>query len=362
MDPTDPMLAWGRAQIGLCHLLGFSTNAAAQAYGELIPTNAPPPSLDAAGKPDQLPLLIALVMIDHSPAKPLLDKLDSIPDWAQALVRLHLGIRSLSREEFTLAQKLLTDYAATSPSDDPVWDWTKKFEYRANVLSLECETFNHDFPAVLELQKQADYESAQVKLQSIRTSVTYPTLVAKLQGVDAAIKKELASAAAEKQRAEEARLGAILQADKQLLEKIDASVPPYIASYVFAPVANGYKAALEKMQTDKGKEEASQKLARYQGLADLKAFAIAEINQKPYKGGAISTRTGGEVKGTLYKADDDKLYFKIAYGDIPQLWRNIPPGEVVKIFTACIANVTDEDKKAKLEASLTAFKEELKMN
>src|ERR1051326_1592870 len=157
MDPTDPMLLWGQAQIGLCHLLAFKTNEAVQAYGELISTNAPPPSLDDAGKPGQLPVLIALVMTDRAPAKGLLDKLDSIPEWAQALVRFHLGIRSLSREEFSLAQKLLTDYTATSPSDDLTWEWVKKFEYRANVLALECETFNREFPSVLELQKQGDY-------------------------------------------------------------------------------------------------------------------------------------------------------------------------------------------------------------
>lgn len=361
MDPTDPMLAWGQAQIGLCHLLSFKTNDAVQAYGGLIPTDAPLPSPDAAGRPGQLPVLIALVMTDRAPAKGLLDQLDGVPGWAQALIRFHLGIRCLSREEFTAAHKLLTDYTTTSPSDDPRWEWTMKCENRANILSLECETFSRDFPSVLELQKQGNYESALAKLESIRTSVTYPTLVTRVEGVEAALKQELAAATAEKLRADEARLGAIFQADKQFLEKIDTTVPAHVANYVFAPLANAYKAALEKMHSEKGKEEAAQKLARYQGLAGLKAFTVAEINRKPYKGGVISTRTGGEVKGTLYKADDDKLYFKIAYGDIPQLWRNIPPVEVAKIFRGCIANVADAEKKAKLETALAAFKEELKV-
>ena len=62
------------------------------------------------------------------------------------------------------------------------------------------------------------------------------------------------------------------------------------------------------------------------------------------------------------KADEEKLYFKIPYGEIPQHWRNLAPGQVVKVFEACLSGVTDPEQKTKLEAALATFREELKVN
>jgi hypothetical protein len=192
--------------------------------------------------------------------------------------------------------------------------------------------------------------------------VTYPALVAKVQALQTELQKQVALIAAERKQAEELRQKEILEKDKELIAKIDATVPAYMAAYVFSPVATAYKSALEKMQTEQGKQDAQKRLDRYQALADLKAFAVTTINQKPWAGGTVSTRAGGEVKGTLYKADEDKLYFKIAYGEIPQQWRNLAPGQVAKIFQICLAGVKDADQKAKLEAALGTFREELKVN
>jgi len=362
MDDVNPLRPWAMAQVGVCHLLAHRTNEAATVYASLVPTNAVAPSVNADIQSEQLAQLVAMAMIDHVPMKDLLGRLDEMPDWASALVRFHLGAKALSREEFTLAQKLFADYAATAPSDDANWGWVKAFETRANILGLECESFNKDFPLALEDRKRGDFDSAAFKLQSIRNSVTYPTLVAKVQATQAAVQKEVAALAAEKQQAEAARLKALVDKDRELIGKIDTTVPAYLAAYAFSPVANAYKITQEKMQTDQGKEEAQQRYSRYQGLSELKRFAIEQINQKSWTGGAVSTRTGGEVKGTLYKADDEKLYFKIAYGDIPQTWRNLAPAEVARIFQVCIASVSDQEQKAKLEAGLATFREELKVN
>ena len=118
---------------------------------------------------------------------------------------------------------------------------------------------------------------------------------------------------------------------------------------------------MEQMQTDAGKQEAERKQTRYQELADLKSFAVSQINQKPYTAGAVVTRAGTEVKGTLFKADAEKLYFKIPYGEIPQAWRNIPPAEVAKIFESYVRSVTEVEQKAKLESALANFRQELKL-
>src|SRR5439155_13963348 len=97
-------------------------------------------------------------------AKKLLARLEDLPDWGQALVRFHLAARSLSREEFTMAQKLFDEYAQTSVTSDDKWSWAAALQFRANTLGVECEAFNRDFPSVLELQKQGEYEAAFTKL------------------------------------------------------------------------------------------------------------------------------------------------------------------------------------------------------
>jgi hypothetical protein len=360
-DDTDPVRPWVQAQIGLCHLLAYQVTNALAAYSALLPTNASPTAVDGEPTPERLPSSIALIMTDRATPKVLLSKIDSMPDWCKAMVRLHLGVRSLSHEEFTMAQKLLYEYSSTPPPDDTSWAWTKAFELRANSLALECESFNTEMPAVLEYQKQKDYDSALAKLQSIRNSVSYPTLVAKVRTLETSLQKEVAAAAEEKRVVEEARQKEVAEKDAQLIAKIDAGTSAYAANYLFEPLATAYKTAIEKMQTEKGKQEAEQKQARYQTLSDLKAFAISSLNQKPYAGGAVITRAGSEVKGTLYKADAEKLYFKIPYGELPQSWRSIPPVEVAKIFQSCIKGVTDSEQKAKLEAALATFREELKV-
>jgi serine/threonine protein kinase len=362
MDELNPMRPWMQAQIALCHMLAFQTNNAFDAYAALIPSNAPPVLIEGEASADRLPRWIAAVGTGRVPTKDLLSKLDTMPDWSKAIVQFHLGAISLSREEFTMAQKLFSDYDATPPPDEPDWRWVKSFETRARTLALECENFNRDLPTVLGYQKDRDFDSALNRLQAIRNSVTYPTLVAKVQTLQAEMQKQVALIAAEKQQAEQLRQKEMLEKDKELIARIDATVPPYMAAYVFSPIATAYKSALEKMQTEEGKKDAQQRLDRYQPLADLKAFAVAAINQKPWTGGSVSTRTGGEIKGTLYKADEDKLYFKIAYGEIPQQWRNLAPAQVARIFQVCIAGVTDADQKAKLEAGLGTFREELKVN
>jgi tetratricopeptide (TPR) repeat protein len=360
-DELEPMRPWAQAQIGLAYLLAFKTNEAAAAYEALAPSNTPAPRITSDINSQQLATLIAMVMTDQTPMKDLLAKVDELPEWGQALTRLHLAVKSLAREEFTFGQKLFYDYSATIPPEERMWNWVKSFEMRANVLGLECENYNRDMPVVLEARKQGEYDTALARLQSLRNSVTYPTLVAKVTGLQTAIKQEVAAIAEQRKRAEEERQRALLEKDKELIARIDATVPAYAAAYVFAPVAGAYRNALQQMQTEAGKQDAQQRLDRYQALADLKTFAIAQISQKPWKGGAVSVRTGGEVKGALYKADEDKLYFQIAYGEIPQLWRNLLPGEVARIFQVCLAAAEGEQKE-KLEAALGLFREELKLN
>lgn len=115
------------------------------------------------------------------------------------------------------------------------------------------------------------------------------------------------------------------------------------------------------MQSEKGKEEVQQRLPKYRGLADLKAFVIAQINKRAYPG-AVQTRAGTAVKGTLYKADESKLYFKLPYGEIPVPWQNIPPAQLATIFQWYINAAAADAQKEQLIASLRTFREELKVN
>lgn len=368
-DANDPVHLWTHAQKGFCYTLAGNSSNAVESYTAAIPSNAPRYTATAEITPGTLATFVAQAVTDQLPPEALLARAPQMPLWGQALVRFHCAALALKRDDPVSAQRLFVEYAATPPTDDEMWQWAHSFGFLAPALALECEAFVRWYPQILKAEKERDLDTATAAIQNLRGSVKYCTpFLARVSGIEANIKKELAAIEAKRKAEEEARQKELAAKQKELLEQdqkylaqIDTSAPAYVASFVFAPLVTAYQTAAEKMQSEQGKQEATARVTRYRSYADLKSAVIAEINQKPWRGPAIMSRSGTAVQGTLAKADEDKLSFKLAYGEIPLQWRQLPPAEVLKIFAWYVNQVADQSKKAALAASLQALREELKV-
>ncbi len=294
---------------------------------------------------------LASVML-HKMSPASMDKaITNMPPWAAALANFNLGLLELQGKSLAKPQSRFEQFADATP--DPERKWAYAFQPLATQLAKDCSTVSHTIDEAEKLYKENKLPAAIKILQDKQSQIKIPLLKTHLQTGANTLKKrdeelrrqqEQARLAAEARAREEqerkrqeeerkrlARLRELAEADAKVLAATDAVTARLLAAFDFKGLLSQYESLESKLQSDDGRAQLAQRLARARALANLKTQLMAGFARQPLDGTQLQQASGSPFIGKLARATDTELIFSLPEGEALREWRDLTPGSIARM-------------------------------
>lgn len=304
---------------------------------------------------DNMPLAMALLMLDQLDERRLATSLKELPSGPQQFARFSLGVKNLDGGEREQAAAIgyFNEFLLAPPAEGD-WAWLERLRPAAQRYCAEYRVLQTALAEAQQARHSENWEAAIARLDPAQ--IRPPLLTAGFAARAAAHRKELETELAGHRAAQAERLAALAEEEKRAIVALDAQAAPLLAAYHFGAAAALYEKIADQISTSDGKELLERKLTTCRLLAEMKKHVVEAVaNRLPMPGGAL-TIGGRPMPDPLARADDTQAYFKTQFGETAVQWQRFPPEEFAKV---CRYYLTPPTARANAETRAAASRRHL---